>query len=129
MTRLVIGLGNPGPEYEWTRHNVGFHVVDRVAQEAGVLFRSARLLDGYTGSTAFQVAQVPHEGGASWLMKPETFMNRSGDVVAPLARHLVELDPSLAAPPVPVPEDASEEERALIEARLPELDPARLLVV
>lgn len=84
MTRLVVGLGNPGPEYEWTRHNIGFHVLDHLARHEGLLFRSARELDGYAGPKAFQVAQSFDPDAL--LLKPETFMNRSGEAVAPVAR-------------------------------------------
>ena len=84
MTRLVVGLGNPGSEYEWTRHNIGFHVLDHLARHEGLLFRSARELDGYAGPKAFQVAQSFDPDAL--LLKPETFMNRSGEAVAPVAR-------------------------------------------
>jgi len=84
VTRLVVGLGNPGPEYEWTRHNIGFHVLDHLARHEGLLFRSARELDGYAGPKAFQVAQSFDPDAL--LLKPETFMNRSGEAVAPVAR-------------------------------------------
>ncbi|MCA8981632.1 MAG: aminoacyl-tRNA hydrolase [Planctomycetes bacterium] len=86
MTRLVVGLGNPGPQYEWTRHNIGFHVLDHLARHEGLLFRSARELDGYTGPRAFTFAQSFDPDAL--LVKPETFMNRSGEVVAPVARFL-----------------------------------------
>lgn len=86
MTKLVVGLGNPGPEYEWTRHNVGFHVLDRVALHEGLLFRSARKLEGYDGPKAFRQSRCFDPDAL--LVKPETFMNRSGDAVAPLARWL-----------------------------------------
>ena len=107
MTRIVVGLGNPGPEYEWTRHNIGFHVLDHLALHEGLLFQTARHLE-----TSMQVA--PSRGGAdppgadsskpvayggprkfrfahhfdfdALLVKPETYMNLSGDVVGPLAR-------------------------------------------
>ena len=84
MTRLVVGLGNPGTEYEWTRHNIGFHALDHLARHEGLLFRSARELEGYSGPKAFQVA-VSFDPDAL-LLKPETYMNRSGEAVGPLAR-------------------------------------------
>lgn len=83
---MVVGLGNPGPDYVWTRHNVGFHVVERIAQAGGALFEPARRLDGYRGPRAFRFARLPEP--AALLVKPETFMNLSGEVVAPLARFL-----------------------------------------
>ena len=86
MTRIVVGLGNPGPEYEWTRHNVGFHVLDRLALHEGTLFRTSRSLEGYRGARDFVWARL-HDPDA-FLVKPETFMNRSGTVVAPLAQWL-----------------------------------------
>lgn len=80
--RLVFGLGNPGREYESTRHNVGFDVVDFLARREGVLFEPARTLERYEGPEAFQHARL-HEPDAL-LVKPETFMNRSGTVVSAL---------------------------------------------
>lgn len=91
MTKLVVGLGNPGPEYEWTRHNVGFHVLERLALHEGALFRPARSLEGYRGPRDFRWARL-HDPDAL-LVQPQTFMNRSGHVVAPLARWL-EVDPA-----------------------------------
>lgn len=85
--RLVVGLGNPGPEYEWTRHNVGFHVVEAVAARAKSIFEPARRLEGWKGSRDFEFARV--DARAALLVKPLTFMNLSGDVVAPLSAHTV----------------------------------------
>lgn len=92
MTRLVVGLGNPGPEYEWTRHNIGFRVLDRILAVAGrandgALFRSARHLEGYQGPRGFTWARL--EDPDAVLLAPQTYMNRSGDVVAPVARFLL----------------------------------------
>ncbi len=84
--KLIAGLGNPGPEYEWTRHNVGFHVLDRLALRAGALFRSARSLEGYRGPREFVFARLVEPDAI--LVKPQSFMNRSGQVVAPLAAWL-----------------------------------------
>ena len=87
MTRLIVGLGNPGPEYEWTRHNVGFHVLDELARlRSGTLFRSARHLDGYRGPRKFVWAELSSPDAI--LVKPLTYMNLSGEVVAPIARFL-----------------------------------------
>lgn len=84
VRRLVVGLGNPGPDYAHTRHNVGFDVLDHLALHEGVLFGAPSSLDGYRGPTAFRCARL-HDPDAL-LVKPETFMNRSGDVVLPVAR-------------------------------------------
>lgn len=68
-TRLVVGLGNPGPDYEGTRHNVGFEVVDRLAATTGRPWRkraSSLVAGGDRGAAAFVLA------------KPQTFMNNSG---------------------------------------------------
>lgn len=99
MTRIVVGLGNPGPEYEWTRHNIGFHVLDHLALHEGLLFQTAKNLDSaLEGAGEEPGAQPPQYGGPkklrfardfdadALLVKPLTFMNRSGEVVAPLAR-------------------------------------------
>ena len=94
--RVVVGLGNPGPEYDWTRHNVGFHVLDRLAQDHAealsadakpdLLFRSASRLNGYSGKRAFHWLYL--ESRQALLVKPTTFMNLSGEAVAPLLRYL-----------------------------------------
>ena len=86
MTRLVIGLGNPGPEHEWTPHNLGFHVVERIAAAEGSIFEPAAALEGWNGPRGFDWARLPERDAL--LVKPLTFMNRSGTVVAPLARWL-----------------------------------------
>lgn len=74
--RLVVGLGNPGSQYQRTRHNLGFMTVDRVAERAGARFRASRF--------HAEVAALP-EGLT--LMKPLTFMNRSGLAVGAWARY------------------------------------------
>jgi PTH1 family peptidyl-tRNA hydrolase len=89
--KLVVGLGNPGPEYAWTRHNVGFHVLDRLARDGRTIFSSAARLDGYGGPHSFTYARAP--AGDALLVKPGTFMNRSGDVVSALVRAFA-LDPA-----------------------------------
>jgi len=79
MIRLLAGLGNPGPEYEATRHNAGFWYLDAAARKLG-----ARLLPerSYSGL----VARVNRPEGPLWLVQPMTFMNLSGKSVAALAR-------------------------------------------
>ncbi len=82
--KLVFGLGNPGPEYEDTRHNVGFRVLDHLAGDVGSLFESARHLDAsYRGPKKFRHARLFDSNAL--LVKPETWMNLSGTVVRPLA--------------------------------------------
>jgi PTH1 family peptidyl-tRNA hydrolase len=77
--RLIVGLGNPGPEYEQTRHNAGFWLVDNLANELGCkLVRESRF-------NAF-VAKAGIAGQEVWLLEPQTFMNRSGQSVGALAR-------------------------------------------
>ncbi len=80
--RFVFGLGNPGPEYEATRHNVGFDVLDFLARREGVLFESANSLERFGGPRDFACARLFEPDAL--LVKPQTFMNRSGAVVAPL---------------------------------------------
>ena len=70
---LVVGLGNPGPEYEKTRHNVGFRAVDLLAKDAGVKIDRAR----FRGLTC----QTTLAGQKVLLLKPQTFMNLSGEAV------------------------------------------------
>jgi len=83
-SRLVVGLGNPGPKYEHTRHNVGFRVVDVLADRLRVSF--GREHDAQVGWGQYKNRRLG-------LAKPLTFMNRSGDAVAPLCHHN-ELDPA-----------------------------------
>lgn len=79
MIRLFVGLGNPGPEYEATRHNAGFWWVDALAAKLGARLASDRSYHGH-------VARVNTADGPVWLLQPMTFMNRSGQSVAALAR-------------------------------------------
>jgi PTH1 family peptidyl-tRNA hydrolase len=74
--RLIAGLGNPGPEYEQTRHNAGFWLVDALAGKR--LARETRF-NALAGKTAIAGQEV-------WLLQPQTFMNRSGQSVGALAR-------------------------------------------
>jgi peptidyl-tRNA hydrolase, PTH1 family len=79
--RLIVGLGNPGPEHADTRHNAGFWFVDRlVAQQGGSLRPHAR----YHG----EVGRVTIGGRELWLLKPMTYMNRSGTAVRALTDYL-----------------------------------------
>ena len=77
--RLVAGLGNPGREYAATRHNAGFWWVDQLAAELGGQWSNEARFFG-------QVAKVRGPAGELWLLKPDTFMNRSGQAVGALAR-------------------------------------------
>lgn len=79
MTRLIVGLGNPGPQYEATRHNAGFWWLDEAASRLGVRLLPERSYFGLAGRTVVG-------GEALWLLKPQTFMNLSGKAVAALAR-------------------------------------------
>jgi PTH1 family peptidyl-tRNA hydrolase len=79
MIRLLVGLGNPGPEYEDTRHNAGFWFIDAVARQLKTRLVPER---GYFGL----VARVNLPEGPVWLLEPMTFMNLSGKSVAALAR-------------------------------------------
>jgi len=76
--QLIVGLGNPGAEYADTRHNVGFWFVEALAAEAGARFARE-------GKFAGEVAKASVQGSLCWLLKPATFMNRSGQAVAALA--------------------------------------------
>lgn len=79
MIRLFVGLGNPGTEYQATRHNAGFWWLDALAAKLGVRLVAERAYQGLA-------ARVDRKGAAVWLLEPMTFMNRSGAAVAPLAR-------------------------------------------
>lgn len=77
---LIVGLGNPGPKYEMTRHNCGFLVIDELARRAG---REVR-----TSECQALTARAEIGGRAALLVKPQTFMNLSGVAVAGLmAKH------------------------------------------
>lgn len=74
--RALVGLGNPGPEYARQRHNVGFWLADGLAASCGESFREQPRFKGW-------IAQVDLGGEPLWLLKPATFMNRSGEAVLP----------------------------------------------
>jgi PTH1 family peptidyl-tRNA hydrolase len=79
MIRLLVGLGNPGPEYDATRHNAGFWFIDQVARQLKATLAPERSYFGL-------VARVNSADGPVWLLEPMTFMNLSGKSVAALAR-------------------------------------------
>ena len=78
MIRLFVGLGNPGPDYQQTRHNAGFWWIDALARElkTNLVFEK-----GYHGL----VARTSVNGQTAWLLQPQTFMNLSGKSVSSLA--------------------------------------------
>ncbi|HPW83455.1 MAG TPA: aminoacyl-tRNA hydrolase [Rhodoferax sp.] len=79
MIKLFVGLGNPGPEYEATRHNAGFWWIDALARQLKVSMAMDRSYYGL-------VARTVINGQTVWLLEPQTFMNLSGKSVAALAR-------------------------------------------
>ena len=79
MIKLLVGLGNPGPDYDATRHNAGFWFVDGAARALKTTLVMDRSYHGLVARTAFQ-------GQTVWLLEPQTFMNLSGKSVAALAR-------------------------------------------
>ena len=96
---LIVGLGNPGKEYEWTRHNLGFMLIDKLASEAGI--------DVKLRECQSRVGRGELEGCAVKLVKPQTFMNLSGAAVACLlaklklaepGKHLIVISDDLALP-------------------------------
>jgi peptidyl-tRNA hydrolase, PTH1 family len=76
-TKLIVGLGNPGPKYRGTRHNIGFAVVDELARRGGVEFESAPV----------EALLARWRQRESLLAKPLTFMNASGEAVGGLMRY------------------------------------------
>jgi PTH1 family peptidyl-tRNA hydrolase len=80
LVSLVVGLGNPGAEYDKTRHNAGFWFIERLASQEGVVF---------SRESKFQsdVAKIQVAGQVVYILKPTTFMNRSGQSVASLASY------------------------------------------
>lgn len=79
--RVIVGLGNPGARYDRTRHNVGFRVLDALAQVAGGSWREERRFCAHTATVTFA-------GASLVLAKPLTFMNESGRTVGELCRFL-----------------------------------------
>jgi len=78
--RLIVGLGNPGPEYEQTRHNAGFWLVDNLANSLpGARLQRETRFHGLMAKSALG-------GNELWLLEPQTYMNRSGQSVGALAR-------------------------------------------
>lgn len=73
MKYLIAGLGNIGPEYELTRHNAGFLVLDRLADNHKIEFSTERLADR---------AELKYKGKQIHLIKPNTYMNLSGKAIA-----------------------------------------------
>jgi PTH1 family peptidyl-tRNA hydrolase len=76
--KLIVGLGNPGREYETTRHNAGFWLVDELARRHGGNFRLEPRFQA-------ELARVRIAGEESWLVKPQDYMNNSGRVTAAVA--------------------------------------------
>jgi peptidyl-tRNA hydrolase, PTH1 family len=75
--KVIVGLGNPGPKYTETRHNAGFWFIEEVARKYSATFRAEKKFHG-------EVAKISLEGKEIWLLKPDTFMNRSGLAVQSL---------------------------------------------
>jgi len=78
---IIAGLGNPGPEHRFTRHNAGFWFVDALAHALGAQFRSHARYHG-------EVCRVPLDDREVVLLKPQTYMNRSGRSVRALLDYL-----------------------------------------
>lgn len=91
--RIVLGIGNPGPEYENTRHNAGFMVLDALASRRGLEFArlERRAADGsrtFSGRVKARVAEGRSRSGQPFLLvKPGSYVNLSGEVAGPLLRH------------------------------------------
>lgn len=79
MKYLIVGLGNPGPEYHLTRHNIGFQIVEALARTHQLSFEPARLADK---------ADLSYKGRKITLIKPTTYMNLSGRAVRYWLQHL-----------------------------------------
>jgi len=80
MIRLIVGLGNPGRQYEKTRHNAGFLFLDRLVSGSNGFWVSESRFDG-------QLAEIVVAGKKILLLKPGTFMNRSGQAVGKVAKY------------------------------------------
>lgn len=80
MIKLIVGLGNPGRQYEKTRHNAGFLFLDTLAADFGCVWASAPRFEGLFAECSIASERL-------MLLKPETFMNRSGQSVGKIARY------------------------------------------
>ncbi|HEX9630710.1 MAG TPA: aminoacyl-tRNA hydrolase [Pyrinomonadaceae bacterium] len=96
---LIVGLGNPGAEYEWSRHNLGFMLIEKLSADTGI--------DVSRRDCQSRVGRGEIEGRAVKLVKPQTYMNLSGEAVACLVNkhkfaepgeHLVVISDDLALP-------------------------------
>lgn len=94
---LVVGLGNPGAKYEHTRHNMGFLTVDLLAEQAGVKLNKVKFKSAYN--------IIPFAGAKCLVMKPQTYMNLSGEAVGEAARfykipadHVIVISDDIALP-------------------------------
>jgi len=96
---LVVGLGNPGAEYEWSRHNLGFMLIENLSADTGI--------DVSRRECQSRVGRGEIEGRAVKLVKPQTYMNLSGEAVACLVKkhklgepgeHLIVISDDLALP-------------------------------
>jgi PTH1 family peptidyl-tRNA hydrolase len=77
--KLLVGLGNPGPDYARSRHNVGFLVADEVARQVGARFTLRKF--------AAEIAEAEARGERVWIVKPQIYMNHSGESVGPALRY------------------------------------------
>ena len=89
MIKLIVGLGNPGTEYEATRHNAGFWWVDTAARDLKVMLQPDRAYHGL-------VARTSVKGQNVWLLQPQTYMNLSGKAVGALAHDELDITPGEA---------------------------------
>ena len=111
--KLIVGLGNPGQAYRHTRHNLGYRVLDALSEELGASFSREK----FRG----QIAECTVQGTKVLLLKPMTFMNKSGESVARAARNKVS-DPgdklhavAVHAPRVILEAEPAEGEEELLE--------------
>lgn len=79
MIQVIFGLGNPGREYENTRHNAGFWYLDALADHVGCQFKQEKKFKA-------EVAQTNYYGHKLWLVKPQTYVNKSGQSVIPFTQ-------------------------------------------
>jgi len=77
---LIVGLGNPGAQYARTRHNAGFWFLDALAERCAATFRTESRFKG-------EIARASIDGNSVWLLKPDTYMNDSGQSVGPCASY------------------------------------------